>query len=110
MTDIPQELVDELGGQLRDDRKYTAHDHVLAKINASPDGATVNDIVTYLYYAQGQTVTKRGYIYHVLSRLRKQGFIRTENMSVPGEARNFATQLGHDHARPVVVEAPYESD
>lgn len=103
MDDLPQELLDELGGQLSDERKYTAHDHVLAYIADAIDGAGANEILVYLYYAQDRKVTKRSYLYSVLSRLRKADLIMTSGMSnAHGKALNFATDKGIACARPVI--------
>ena len=55
--DMPPELVEELGGVVSEDRKYTAHDHALSYINAH-DGSTANDLLVYLY-AVMEKVTKR---------------------------------------------------
>ncbi|RKZ87841.1 MAG: hypothetical protein DRQ39_03515 [Gammaproteobacteria bacterium] len=103
MNDLPKELLDELGGQLKDDRKYTIHDHVLAKINAHPDGVTVNDLMVYLFFANDNKLTKREYLYHVLSRLRKKGLIHTKNSGdAHGRAMNLITEEGAKLARPTV--------
>jgi len=103
MNDLPKELLDELSGQLKEDRKYTVHDHALAKINASPDGATANELLVYLFFANDNKLTKRGYLYHVLSRLRKKGLIHTKNSGdAHGRALNFITEEGADVARPTV--------
>ena len=96
--DMPPELVQQLGGVIKDDRKYTAHDHALAYINAH-DGTTANDLIVYLYQAMDK-VTSRGYLYHILGRLRKAGLIETRNPQHPGEAAHFTTELGAATARP----------
>jgi hypothetical protein len=96
--DMPDELVRELGGVPKEDRKYTAHDHALAYINAH-DGVTANDLLVYLYKAMDK-VTSRGYLYHILGRLRKAGLIETRDMRKPGEATHFTTQMGSIAARP----------
>ena len=101
MTEIkglPKELIEQLGGVVKEGRKYTAHDHTLAYINAH-DGATANDLLVYLFKAM-EKVTSRSYLYHILGRLRKARLIETRDTRVPGEATHFVTQLGTETARP----------
>jgi len=101
MSDInklPQELQQELGGVKTDDRKYTAKDLVLTYI-AQKGEANANDLLIYLWSVTGK-VTKRPYLYHILTSLRQGGFIYTENSSIPNKATNCITLTGLDAARP----------
>ena len=102
MTDmeeqLPDELQKEMTGNVNEEQRYTTHDYVLSYVG-SKDGSKSNDMLAYLYAVSGK-VTTRGYLYHVIIRLRKRGLITTKNRQVPGKATHFITFAGMKKARP----------
>ena len=94
---MPAELEKELGGTGEENR-YTTHDYVLSYI-AEHDGCKANDLLVYLYAVSGKA-TSRGYLYHVIIRLRKRNWISTKHRQVPGKATHFITFTGIKEARP----------
>ena len=95
---LPKELIEQLGGQVREGKPYNAHELVLTYIN-NHNGSKTNELLVYLWKMQ-EKVTSRPYLYHILCRLRAQGLIETTNMSVPNKATHFATESGRKKARP----------
>ncbi len=98
-TDLPDTLLDQMGGKTNDTRPYTSHDLVLSYVAAHPGGSTANDLLVYLWESTSK-VTTRGYLYHILSRLRKAGVVLTRNPRSPVDAMHYATLQGANQARP----------
>lgn len=96
---MPEELQKQLSGKPPDpNRPYNAHDLVLCYVCRN-NGATANDLLVYLWAVTGK-VTTRGYLYHILSRLRRRGHIVTKDMSAPMKANHWPTSRGAKASRP----------
>lgn len=75
MTTLPKALLKELPEYSNERRKYNAKELVLALLaNHHPTGVTTKDMMIYVYKVN-KTVMKRNYLYQMLYRLRKAGFV-----------------------------------
>ena len=80
-------------------KRRNVHDVVLSYI-AHHDGSSSIDLLTYTWAIQGDQITSRNYLYHVLRRLRKRDLIHTMNRQQPNKARHFITIKGLKIAEP----------
>ncbi len=98
MNDLPKELIEQLGGQVREGKPYSARELVLAYIT-NHDGSRTNELLVYLYQMQ-EKVTSRAYLYQIISKLRKQDLVETTNPQSPINATHYATVSGRAASRP----------
>ena len=107
MKQLPKELLNELPQYPGQTTEYTSKELVLAKLAASPEPVTTSELMIYVYHAS-RVVMKRTYLYQMLYRLRKAGFVNNgelREMAVGDKyrAKTFTiTEEGRLMARPYV--------
>ncbi len=107
--ELPKELRQELSGYKASGREYSARDLVLAYMANAAEPVTTNELLIYVYAIKKQVV-KRTYLYQMMYKLRKAGFItdsvymkrRTKTGRANNENVFGITAEGRAEARPYV--------